>query len=164
MPHATMEEALELLHDNHIPYELLKHEAVWNMADATRIALPADLLAKNLLLRNKRTGMLYMNITTAETKVNWSSLARELSISRSSLTFASDDDLEAVLGVKSGIVTPLALMHDNDISVTVLLDRQIEKMPKIGIHPNTNEATIFVTYADLLRILSLVNHEPIFID
>jgi Ala-tRNA(Pro) deacylase len=80
------------------------------------------------------------------------------------LTFASDDDLEAVLGVKSGIVTPLALMHDNDISVTVLLDRQIEKMPKIGIHPNTNEATIFVTYADLLRILSLVNHEPIFID
>ncbi|WP_243674600.1 YbaK/EbsC family protein [Lentilactobacillus kisonensis] len=95
--------------------------------------------------------------------MNFKALADQLGIARSRLTFASEDELEDLLGVVSGMVTPLALMHDGKHEVQVLLNRDLHTLPEISAHPNINTATVLMSYGDLLKVLRAMRHEPMVI-
>ncbi|XZO08600.1 YbaK/EbsC family protein [Weissella paramesenteroides] len=87
-----------------------------------------------------------------------------MQLSRSKLGFANEMDLADVLGLKPGFVTPLGLPHDEQNQVTVLLDKELQKVDSIGIHPNSNTATVFVTYEDLLKIIKCSHHQMMIVD
>lgn len=52
----------------------------------------------------------------------------------------------------SGSVTPLGLLNDPDRSVQFYLDRDFEG-DRIGVHPNDNTATVWLSTRDLLDLL-----------
>ncbi|MCT3399060.1 prolyl-tRNA editing protein [Lentilactobacillus hilgardii] len=161
MKMATEQEAINLLTDLKINYQRVDHPAIWTMDDPNAPkGLPE---VKNLLLKKKKSDQFYLYLTD-NTKVDFKSLADQLGIAHSRLTFASEDDLENLLGVVSGMVTPLALMHDTKHEVQVLLNRRLEELPLISAHPNTNTATILLTWTDLLKMLDEMDHHPIMID
>ena len=55
------------------------------------------------------------------------------------LSFASADDLMAIMGLIPGAVTPLGVLNDEERRVEVCLDRDFLAEPgKIGVHPNDN--------------------------
>ena len=160
MKMATEQEALDLLAALHIQYRRVDHPAIWTMDDPnTPPGLPE---VKNLLLKKKKSDQFYLYLTDNE-RVDFKILADELKISRSRLTFASEDELEQLLGVVSGMVTPLALMHDTKHEVQVVVNRRLEKLPEISMHPNVNTATILVSWRDLIRVIEGTGHEAIII-
>ena len=123
---------------------------------STPPSLPA---VKNLLLKQKKRDQFYLYLTDRK-RVNFKSLADQLEIARSRLNFASEEELENLLGVVSGMVTPLALMHDTKNEVEVLLDADLQQLPEISAHPNINTATILMSYQNLVKVLEKMGHTP----
>ena len=68
------------------------------------------------------------------------------------LSFASTDDLMAILGLIPGAVTPLGLLNDEDRKVTLFLDNAFSS-GLIGIHPNDNTATVWLRAEDLVKLI-----------
>ena len=68
------------------------------------------------------------------------------------LSFASPEDLMARLHLAPGSVTPLGLLNDPDRSVQFYLDRDFEG-GRIGVHPNDNTATIWLSAQALVNVL-----------
>jgi len=161
MEYATEKTALSLLDELSIQYERIEHSAVWHMDDENS---PKDLpKVKNLFLKLKKSNQFYLYLTT-EKPVDFKSLATQLEVSRSKLTFADEDELENVLHVVSGIVTPLALPYDKNHLVTVLLDHSLQTLPSVSAHPNVNNATLIFSYSDLQKILNSLGYTPLIIE
>lgn len=70
------------------------------------------------------------------------------------LSFASADDLMAIMKLIPGAVTPLGILNDAECRVQVYLDRDFLDAPdKIGVHPNDNTATVWLKTEDLLTLI-----------
>lgn len=77
----------------------------------------------------------------------------------SKLSFASEDRLMRYLGLTKGAVTPLGILNDHDHAVEVVLDRDLEKHPRLGVHPCVNTATVWLAFSDLRRLIE-ENRQP----
>lgn len=161
MKMATEKEAIDLLNSLDIQYRRVDHPAIWTMDDPNAPSGLPDV--KNLLLKQKKSHQFYLYLTDNH-RVDFKSLADQLGLPHSKLTFATETELESLLGVVSGMVTPLALMHDTHDEVQVLLNQSLAKMPEISAHPNVNTATILMSYPDLLRVLTAMGKEPTIIE
>ena len=68
--------------------------------------------------------------------------------------FASDDDLFSILGLLPGAVSPLGILNDDDKIVSFYVDKAFFCEPGlIGVHPNENTATVWLSPLDLTRII-----------
>ncbi|AEB72823.1 YbaK/EbsC family protein [Lentilactobacillus buchneri] len=161
MKMATEQEALDLLAQVGVHYRRVDHPAIWTMDDPNAPqGLPE---VKNLLLKDRKSDQFYLYLVDNH-RVDFKSLAEQLGLGHSRLKFASEEELESLLGVVSGMVTPLALMHDTDDQVKVLINKSLESMPEISAHPNVNTATILMSYADLVKVLAAMGKVPTMIE
>ena len=69
------------------------------------------------------------------------------------LSFASAERLEKYLGVQQGSVSALGILNDENHEVIVAFDQTFMGKEKIGVHPNENTATCFLSYKDLKKII-----------
>ena len=78
-------------------------------------------------------------------------LQQQLGCSR--LSFASAGRLERYLGLHQGEVTPLGVLNDRGAAVEVVFARSLEQYPLLGVHPNDNTATVWMTFAEIRRVV-----------
>lgn len=142
-----------LLESRQIPHEITEHMAVFNMEEAAQIQLPyPEDEAKNLFVRDDKKRNYYLITVKGDKRVDLKEF-RQRHGTRT-LSFASAEDLMAVMGLIPGAVTPLGLLNDEAHRVRCFLDEAfLEGDGRIGVHPNDNTATIWLKTADLLRIL-----------
>ena len=69
------------------------------------------------------------------------------------LTFASSEDLERILGLYPGAVSPLGLLNDKEKQVKFYLDDDFHDEDIIGMHPNDNTASLWLKVKDLKDII-----------
>lgn len=145
------QEIYDFLYSQNIPFEITEHKAVYNMAGLAEIPLPhpeAD--AKNLFVRDDKRRSYYLLTVSGEKRVDLKAFRSEHGTRP--LTFASAEDLEALLGLYPGAVTPLGLLNDTACRVKLFIDRDLAD-GLIGVHPNDNTATIWLRTEDLIRIV-----------
>lgn len=137
------------------------HPPVFTVAQAARHeALPGAPI-KNLFLRAKRGPDLLVTLA-ASRAVDLKDLARRLDAG--SVRFASPAHLRARLGVEPGSVTPLAAVNDPGRDVRVVIDRALLAAERVLCHPLTNDRTVALAPAELLRLLDDTGHHPTVID
>ena len=89
-----------------IDYEVVNHTAITTIEEMSGLALPnADRIAKNLFLRDDKKRQYYLLVVRNEYRVNLKEL--KLILKSRPLSFASEEDLNRYLSLKSGAVTPL---------------------------------------------------------
>ena len=147
-------EIYDLLNSQGIKYELVNHKAVYNMAEMSEVELPhpeAD--AKNLFVRDDKKRNYYLITVRGSKRVDLNEFRQNYGTRR--LSFASDADLLAYLGLTPGSVTPLGLLNDAECKVQLFIDEELLAPDAlIGVHPNDNTATIFLKTADLLKLIA----------
>ena len=132
------DDVIALLEEKNIAYESVKHKAVFSIGEMESVHLEnSERIAKNLFLRDDKKREYY--------------LIRHLINSRP-LSFASATDLEMMLCLGEGEVTPFGLLNDSEKRVHFILD-SFFKDGIIGIHPNDNTETVFIKSAALLSLL-----------
>ena len=81
------------------------------------------------------------------------------------LSFASPEQMLRYLDITPGSVSVLGLMNDREGKVRLLIDRDLLKQERIGMHPCINSSTLGVGTKDLLeKVLPAMGHEPTFVD
>ena len=67
------------------------------------------------------------------------------------LGFASADRLMEHLGVCAGSVSPFGILNDANHAVTVIFDSTLVGVSQLGVHPNDNTATVWLSFEDLQK-------------
>lgn len=145
------QETYDYLDAHNVSYEVTEHVAVYNMAELEAIELPyPERDAKNLFVRDDKKRNYYLICVMGDKRVDLKGF-RKAQGTRA-LSFASADNLMAIMGLIPGAVTPLGLLNDEERKVTLFLDADLMG-DIIGVHPNDNTATVWMQAADLVRLV-----------
>lgn len=155
------EQVVSFLNQYDIPYEMIEHEPIYTISQLYDIASfpDKDKVAKNLFLRNDGGNQHYLVIVRSDKSVDLKDLRRQIGASR--LGFASEERLMTHLKLEKGSVTPLGIINDETKKIPVLIDRDLMSETKIGVHPNTNSATIWLSYEHLVKAVEC-HGNPVF--
>jgi Ala-tRNA(Pro) deacylase len=79
------------------------------------------------------------------------------------LSFASEEDLMRFLALKKGAVTPFGVLNDIECAVQVYIDAYFENKT-ISVHPNENNATVYLAANDLVELLRVHGNKVEYIE
>ena len=146
----TKQEVYDYLASQGIEYETTEHEAIFNVEELQTAKLPhPDAQAKNLFVRDDKKRHYYIITVKEHKRVDLKDF--RLKYGLRPLSFASADDLMSILKLSPGSVTPLGLLNDETSTVELYLDDEFTEL--IGVHPNKNNATVWLSVSDLLKII-----------
>lgn len=157
----TKEDIIRILEDRKIKYEMVEHQAVYTIDEMLDCELPhPDMIAKNLFIRDDKKRKYYLITCLEDKKINLKEFRNEHGTRP--LTFASEDDLMAKMGLTRGAVTPFGILANEEKDVIVYLDKDYENKI-MGIHPCDNTATVFVNTRDVVKLLKEHGNEIHFV-
>ena len=147
----TGKAVIQLLTEEKIPFSVYEHEPVYTIEEMLQVGLPdPDAIAKNLFVRDDKKKNYYLLVIREEKHADLKQIQQTIGSRR--LSFASESDLLAILGLQRGGVTPFGVLNDTDHRVHVYLDASFFG-EQIGVHPNENIATVFLAADDLVALL-----------
>lgn len=121
----TKQETYDYLRAHGVDFEITEHPAVFNMEECAAVDMPyPEDDAKNLLVRDDKKRSYYLITVRCGKRVD----------------------------LTPGSVTPLGLLNDRDHAVRFCLDRDFDG-GRIGVHPNDNTATVWLSVRALLALL-----------
>jgi len=146
------EDIYELLKQESIPFEKIDHPAVYTIDGMKDLNLPnEDAVAKNLFVRDDKKKNYYLITLQEDKHCDLKALQEKLGCPKA-LGFASPEDLERILGLIPGAVTPLGALNDEARLVKVYIDNSFSGQ-LIGMHPNDNTASIWLQTDTLMELL-----------
>lgn len=158
-----MNPVIHLLNDKHIDYTLIKHPACYTISDMEKVNInDKGLILKNLFLRNRKKTKYYLLSCPYNKTLDLKKVAKTLN--ETSLSFASVEDLAKYLSLKKGSLTPFGVVNDKCHETIVVFDKSLINQHQIGVHPNTNEMTVFLNFNDLITVLKDYQNKIIYID
>lgn len=150
--HSTKYEILNRLESRGISYDITEHPAAFTIEDIHTMHLPySEDICKNLFLRDAKGKRHFLVVMRGEKRADLAALQTQLGSSK--LSFASEERLFSFLKLQKGAVTPLGILNDTQHTVEVVLDRDLSESPRLGVHPCVNTATVWISYADLYRLI-----------
>ena len=156
-------EIYAFLNEKGIPYKAVEHEAVFTMEEMERAGINAHgCICKNLFLRDAKGKQHFLVTVPDERRVDLKWLSSALGTSK--LSFASAERLDKYLGVPQGSVSPFGILNDESRSVIFAADSALTSLPVIGVHPNDNTATVFLSFADLRQIIENHGNSVVLLD
>ena len=147
------EETYKYLTNHQVEYEITEHKAVFNMEELGDVELTyPEWDAKNLFVRDDKKHNYYLITVRGSKRVDLKEFSKKQGLRR--LSFASADDLLAIMELTPGSVTPLGLLNDKELKVIFYLDKDfLNNKQIIGVHPNDNTATLWLKVTDLIDII-----------
>lgn len=152
------QEVYEFLKNKNIWYEITEHEAVYSMSEVPNVEIPySESEAKNLFVRDDKHNNYYLITVEGNKKVDLKKF-RHTNNTRP-LSFASSEELNEILKLIPGSVSPFGLLSDKENKVKFYIDKAFyDNRGIIGIHPNENTATVWLKIGDLVQIIQDSGH------
>ena len=142
---------VEMLRSKGIEFEIYEHRPITSVEESKQLGLPHEGAGtKNFFLRDKKKRN-YFIITTKEDKPVDLKEVRQI-LGTTALSFASEEDMDRMLGIITGAVGPFAVLNDEEHKVKVYIDGEI-RTGLMDAHPNDNGATMFLKADDVIRLL-----------
>jgi Ala-tRNA(Pro) deacylase len=153
MAESSEQGVIEALTGLGISFARREHPPVFTVDEAARhwVGIPGA-HCKNLFLRNKKGNHHYLVVAECSKRIDLRALAKLFLDDR--LSFASDERLMRLLGLKPGAVSPFGLLQDAGRQVVVVLDEDLAAAEAVSFHPNVNTATLTIAYAGLEKFLA----------
>ena len=112
-----------------IEFKETEHEPIFTIEQAQNIKSINGTGCKNLFLTNRKKN--YYLVLLEETKrANIKDIAKL--VNESHLSFASEIELNNILKLKPGSVTPLGIINDKDNIVTLIIDNELKGKKNIS--------------------------------
>ena len=142
-----------------IPLRVHEHQAVFTVEESAGIKahLPGE-HTKNLFLKDAG-GAFWLVTVSADIRVDLGRLPQAIGCQR--VSFGKAEDMQRLIGIAPGSVTPLAMINAAPGSVTVVLDAGLAAAELVNVHPLRNTATLGLPGADVLRLLEYWGHAPV---
>lgn len=147
-----------------IPFTRVDHAPAFTMEDCAAISDALNVhICKNLLLTPRNRSAFYLLCLPAEKPFSTKDFSKRMDSSR--LSFATEEDLVALLGCHAGSASVLGLMNDTQHRVTLAIDRAVSEDEWFGCHPCKNTSSLRLKTRDILeKFLPATGHEAIIVD
>jgi len=146
---------IETIESMNIQYDIVEHPPVYTMEEMDKLNIDSNNeIVKNLFVRDDKKQRYFLIVLQKNKQVNLREIRNELNCRP--LSFASEEDLKKYMGLSKGAVSPFGILHDTDCKVEVVFDKNILSFERIGVHPNDNTATVWISPKDLEYIIK--NH------
>ena len=129
-----------------IDYEITEHPPVYTIDEMKNLGIThkGDVV-KNLFLRDAKGKRHFLVVLDKDKRADLKAL---------------QERLKKHLGLSRGSVTPLGILNDAQGMVELVFDRDLIGRRRLGVHPNENTATIWISF-DNLKKISEAFHHPI---
>jgi len=144
------DKTLQKLNDMNVAYDFMEHPAVYTIDEMDSLGISKDVV-KNLFLRDSKGKRHFLVVLQKEKQADMRSIGEQLGSSR--LSFASEDRLERYLKLTKGSVSPLGILNDATHDVEVVFDKDLAGEQHLGVHPNDNTATVWMSFDALHNIV-----------
>lgn len=153
---------MSLLLELGISTETREHEPIVTVEDGRHLRDEAcEGHTKNLFLRDKRK-QYWLIVAPVDSSINLKATAHVLGTQR--LSFATGADLDQLLRIKPGAVSPLAVINDREGLVSVVIDKTLMQGSVLRFHPLRNDRTTAISTRDFLTFLDAANHPPLIVE
>ncbi|CQR25541.1 YbaK/prolyl-tRNA synthetase associated domain-containing protein [Streptococcus varani] len=142
----------ETLAQLEIEYELVEHEPALTTEQADSFIEGVEgVRTKTMFLTNKKKTQYYLLIMDDQKMLDMERFKDLVVANR--IRMASSDSLFEKMQLPPGVVSPFGLLNNPEKDILVYFDKEIMEEDRMSFHPNTNEKTVFLKTADLLRFL-----------
>ncbi|MBD3319120.1 prolyl-tRNA synthetase associated domain-containing protein [Candidatus Woesearchaeota archaeon] len=157
------EQVKNYLQQHGITYTEHTHPAVFTVKESSiHCAHIPGLHCKNLFLQDRDTGQHYLVTLPAHTRLDIKALQKSLHVKK--LTFGKEQDLQELLGLTPGSVSPLGLINDTNNKVIAIITKEVWDAPIVGFHPNINTSTLEVNKESFHKLMNSFHHHVLIID
>ena len=159
----NLQDVLAKLDELGIHYELDEHEAVFTIEAIIALGLnKKGMIPVNLFLRDEKGKRHFLVIHDGEKHTDLKKLRAQIGCSR--LSFGSEERLMKHLGLTKGSVSPFGLINNVNHDVELVIDSSIKGRGLLGFHPNTNTATVWVSYDDFMKFVKACGNPVKFVE
>lgn len=149
---AIHQQVFDILDGMGIQYDVVEHPAVYTIEEMDQLQIDSkDEIVKNLFVRDDKKKRYFIVVLQKNKTADLKSLRQLLNCRP--LSFASEGDLQRYMSLNKGAVTPLGILNDDDCKVEVVVDQDVLKFERIGVHPNDNTATVWMAPKDLETVI-----------
>ena len=135
-----------------IEYERVDHPAVYTMEEMDSLGIfNKGVVGKNLFLRDNKGRRHFLVFVYGDKHADLVSIQNELGIKH--VSFGSAERLDRFLGLTKGSVSPLGVINDTEAAVEFIIDKEFADYPCVGVHPNQNTSTVWLTFEDLMKVI-----------
>ena len=160
---SAQEKVFKRLNELNIKYEVMDHPAVYTIEEMDDLGITAKGdVCKNLFLRDEKGKRHFLVVLEKDKKADLKDIQKQLDSSK--LSFASAERLDKYLKLEKGEVTPLGVINDVNASVEVVFDKDLIEKNRLGVHPNTNTATVWIGFEDLKKLVEENGNEIKYLD
>ena len=133
---------IEFLERKNYDFTIHSHPPLFSVEDSNNMRGEIDgTHTKNLFLKNKKNDFFMISCEENET-INLKNFSKSIKIGN--VSFANEHNLNKLLGVKPGSVSPFALLNDKNNLVDFYLEKKLNKSELINFHPLINTKTITI--------------------
>lgn len=145
-----------------IGWTMHEHHAVFTVEASAQLhdTIPGA-HTKNLFLKDSG-GQFWLVTAPHDARVDLKALSAVIGSRK--LSFGKAEDMERLLGVTPGSVTPLAAMNDDGREIRVAIDSRLATPDRVNVHPLRNTATIGVSGSDLIAFLRDTGHDILVVE
>ena len=146
-----------------IEYELDEHEAVFTIEEIIALGLnKKGMIPVNLFLRDYKGKRHFLVIHDGEKHTDLMNLREQIGCTR--LSFGSEERLMKHLGLTKGSVSPFGLINNANHDVELVIDESIRGRERLGFHPNTNTATVWISWEGFMKFVESCGNPVKFVD
>ena len=139
------------LNDSKIKYELTEHEPLYTVKDSVeKRGTIYGSHSKNLFLKNKKNEFFLISCEESE-EVDLKKISKELKLGN--ISFAKEEHLFRLLGIKPGSVSPFALINDIESKVSFFLEKKLHDEKFLNFHPLVNTFTITIETSEFIKFM-----------
>ena len=138
-----------LLQELSIPFTRVDHDEAHTMEDCAAISEVLGVsICKNLLLTPRNRSAFYLLCMAPDKPFTTKDFSKLIGASR--LSFATGEDLVALLGCEIGSASILGLVNDTEHRITLAMDRSVYEAEFFGCHPCKNTSSLRIATKDIL--------------
>ncbi len=116
--------------------------------------------SKNLFLKDRKSKNFYLIIIPANKNLE---IKKFEPLLNQKLKFANENDLQEILKLTPGSVSPFGLINDKEIKVQIIIDKEIWNSDFVSFHPNINTETLELTNQDFHKYINSLKNKLIII-
>ena len=152
----------EFLDDLGINYVYLDHQEEFAMGDAADADEAIGVVgAKNVFLHDKKRRHYVLILVNGTKRVDLKKISELTGLKN--LSFCNEEDLDIVLGLTPGAVTPFGLLNDKNGLVQLIIDETLRDEELFAMHPCVNTTTVRMSNRDFMeKVIPAMGHDPVF--
>ena len=142
-----------------IKWAMHEHEAVFTVDASAKLHEDiAGAHTKNLFLKDAG-GQFWLVTAPHDACIDLKALPAVIGARK--VSFGKAEDMERLLGVSPGSVTPLSALNDTQGAVNIVLDARLVDAECVNVHPLRNTATLGLSGRALVTFLTRHGHVPL---